>query len=169
MKKSFYYLLVLPLLIMSLVSCVDRNDIQDDDTISVVYEIQNVNFDYDNVKGYTISRSFQNPIYNGDVILIFRKSGTTNNGAPVWQSIPRTLYLNQIGELDYDYDFSKYDILITAGGNYDISTTPEFINGQTFRVVVVPASATGSTKIDYTNYENVINYFNLKNAKIEKL
>lgn len=170
MKKSFYYLLLLPLFLFTFVSCVDRDDnaYQNTDTIGVVYELQSVSFQLNNSNEYVISREFQNPIYNGDVILIYRKSGTTSNGSPVWQQIPRTLYVPQ-GELDYDFDFSRYDILITAGGNYDIATTPEFLTGQTFRVVVVPASATGSTKMDYSNYENVINQFNLKNAKVVNL
>lgn len=166
MKKYFYFLL-LPLLLLT-VSC-ETDDGGDYDTISTVYQLNNVDFTYDSsTEYYTISREFSTSLYDGDVVLIYRMSDTTTNNSPIWQQIPVTLYLDE-GELDYGFDFSKYDILIKAGGNYDLSTTSDYITGQTFRVIVVPASATGSTKIDYSDYNAVINHFNLQNATITSL
>jgi hypothetical protein len=43
---------------------------------------------------------------------------------------PRTLFLTE-GELDYDFDFSE-DFTIYAGGTYDLSATPQYIDNQTF-------------------------------------
>jgi hypothetical protein len=40
------------------------------------------------------------------------------------------------GELDYDFDFSKEDFTIYAGGTYDLSATPQYIDNQTFSVIV---------------------------------
>lgn len=152
-------------------SCNDRaNDtaIQDNDTYPVVLDINNVNFANDPQNGYFISRTFNSPLHDTDVVLIYRKAGTTNN-APVWQSIPRTLYLNNGNELDYDFDFSKFDIMIYASGNYDVSTTPEFLNNQTFRVVLVPASPGGKPAIDYNDYNAVIQYYNIDDSKVKNL
>ncbi len=101
-------------------------------------------------------------------MLIYRKAGTASDGSAVWQSIPRTLYLDNGDELDYDFDFTRNDIMIYANGNYDISTTPEFINNQTFRVVLVPASASSrNANVDYSNYESVIKYFNIDDSKVK--
>jgi hypothetical protein len=32
------------------------------------------------------------------------------------------------------------------GGNYDLSTTPSYLNNQTFRIVIVPGSSTSINK-----------------------
>lgn len=155
------------------VSCIDRNDnvkVTDNDTYSVVLDINNVSFSHDAQNGYFISRSFTKPLFNTDVVLIYRKTGVDNSGSPVWQSIPRTLFLNNGNELDYDFDFSKNDIMIYANGNYDISTTPQYLNNQTFRVVLVPASLGGkNANVDYSDYNSVIKFFNIDDSKIKNL
>lgn len=166
MKKLFSFLMI-AFLGMIAISCVDRIDdpVNDQDTYSVAYDLNNVSFTNNSTTGYTISRTFNNPLYNGDVVLVYRMDGTTTNGSPIWQQIPRTLYLNQ-GELDYDFDFSKNDVQIYAGGTYDLATTPQYINNQTFRVVIVPAS-TG--KVDYSNYEAVASMLGITEKDIKKL
>lgn len=108
-----------------MLSCDTRDEIinnPDSDTFSVVIDLKNVNFQ-NTGSGYFISRTFQNTLYDSDVVLIYRQDGTTSTGSPVWQLIPRTLYLTQ-GELDYDFDFSKFDIKIYADGTYDLALTP---------------------------------------------
>ncbi|PIE50856.1 MAG: hypothetical protein CSA38_01040 [Flavobacteriales bacterium] len=169
MRKN-WYLLLLGFLFLS-VSCIvdrDRDSYIDNDTIATVYDLRNINFTYTNSDGWTIYKEFLNPLVGSDMLLIYRMSDTTNNGSPVWQQIPRTLYLSQ-GELDYDFDFSRDDIRIMAGGNYDISTTPAFLENQTFRIVIVPGSTTGTSRMDFSDYEAVAEHFNLKNVKIQQL
>lgn len=174
MKK---YILLAALGIFSLgtfTNCSDRNDdviVQDNDTYSVVLDIVGENFDYNATDGYHISKTFTTPLYDSDVVLIYRKAGSTTDGSPVWQSIPRTLYLGNGDEFDYDFDFSKHDIMIYANGNYDISTTPQFLSGQTFRVVLVPASLGGNknANLDYSDYNSVIKYFKIDDSQVKTL
>lgn len=169
--KKYFTLIVLAVFSFAVVSCDTRNDnviVQDNDTYSVVLDINNVNFSYDAQNGYFISRSFTKPLISTDVVLIYRRTGSASDGSAVWQSIPRTLYLDNGNELDYDFDFSRNDIMIYANGNYDISTTPAFLNNQTFRVVLVPASAGGkNANVDYSNYESVVKYFNIDDSKVK--
>lgn len=168
MKK---YILLSALSVISLgavISCSDdsNNIVEDRDTYSTVYDITG-NF----VKGtdgiYAISRNFNNAIPNTDVILVYRLK-EMSGGQPVWQQIPRTLYLDQ-GELDYDFDFTKSDIKLMAGGNYDISTTPAYLNNQTFRVVFVPAAAGKNANVDYSDYNSVVRFYNINDRNIKKL
>ncbi|MBW8358391.1 MAG: hypothetical protein K0M63_01160 [Weeksellaceae bacterium] len=168
--KNYFSLLLIALFGFVAVSCTDRIDdpVQDYDTYSVTYDLKNVNFVYNATDGYHISRTFNTPIFSSDVVLVYRQNGTANNGTPVWQSIPRTLFLTQ-GELDYDFDFTVNDIMIYAGGNYDISTTPTYLNNQTFRVVVVPASAGKNANVDYSDYNAVIKFFNIDDSKVINL
>lgn len=172
MRKLFTLALV-AIFSLAAISCDNRNDevlVQDNDTYSVVLDINNVNFSYNAQDGYHISRSFTKPLVSTDVVLIYRKAGSSTDGSPVWQAIPRTLYLSGGNELDYDFDFSKNDIMIYANGNYDISTTPTYLNNQTFRVVLVPASAGGKIgTVDYSDYNSVIRYFNIDDSKIKNL
>ncbi len=158
------------------VSCTDRNNdvnnqviTSDNDTYPVVLDIANVNFTNSPQFGYNISRSFTKPLFNEDVVLIYRKAGS-DNGATVWQSIPRSIYIDATKRFDYDFDFSKNDIKIYAAGNYDISANPEFLNNQTFRVVLVPATPGGkNANVDYSNYNNVIKYFKIDDTKVKSL
>ena len=170
--KKYFTLVLMAIFSFAAVSCDTRTEeviVQDNDTYSVVLDINNVNFSYNAQDGYHISRSFTTPLYNTDVVLIYRKTGSTSDGSPVWQAIPRTLYLAGGNELDYDFDFSKNDIMIYANGNYDISTTPTYLNNQTFRVVLVPASAGKNANVDYTDYNSVIRYFNIDDSKVKSL
>ncbi|MDF0719498.1 hypothetical protein P0M11_05735 [Kaistella sp. PBT33-4] len=169
--KKYFSLLLIALFGLVAVSCDTRNDdpYQDYDTYSVVYDITNVNFINDPTYGWSTSHTFKKPFYNTDVLLVYRKSGSTGNGSPVWQQIPRTLYISATQELDYDFDFTANDVMIYAGGNYDISTTPSYLNNQTFRIVQVPASAGKNANVDFSDYNSVIKHFNIDDSKTVEL
>lgn len=160
---------------ITLQSCVREEvvvaDNVDYDTISEVFELKNVDFNYNNSSGsYFIYRQLNPQIFASDVVLIYRMSDLINSNTPVWQLIPRTLYLNE-GELDYDFDFSKQDFTIYAGGNFDLEFTPEYIYNQTFRIVIIPGyfSNKNANPVDYNNYEEVIKYYDIDEKGITKL
>ncbi|MPT31671.1 MAG: hypothetical protein E2600_08395 [Chryseobacterium sp.] len=153
-------------------SCKDDDDdyVQVDVDYPAVYDLRNVNFSYNSTDGWHYGQNFNNPMLDQDYVIIFRQTGTTGN-SPVWQQIPRTLYLNE-GELDYDFDFSKNDFMIYAGGTYDISTTPQYLNNQTFRVVLVPAvygKNANSEDLKKMTYEEVIAKYKINDSKVGTL
>lgn len=148
--------------------CTVNEDNVDNDTISEVFEIKNVNFGFNPTDGYTIYRSFNPQIFPSDVVLIYRLSGLINSNTPIWQAIPRTLYLPQ-GELDYDFDFSSIDFTIYAGGNYNLALTPSFLNNQTFRIVIVPGFFSKNSSVDLNDYNAVIKAFNIDDSKVKVL
>ncbi len=145
----------------------EDNSYVDNDTISEVFELKNVNFAYNTTDGYTIYQKLTPKIYASDVVLIYRMSETIDSNTPVWQLIPRTLYLANSRELDYDFDFSQEDFTIYARGNYDLSLTPQYINNQTFRIVIVPASF--STSINKNNYLEVMNALKINENQVQKI
>lgn len=170
--KKILGILSLIVIFFSMVSCVRTEDDYDVETVSTVYDLRNSNFTYNATDGYMISRTFNAPLYEGDNVLIYRQSGTTDNGSPIWQILPRTVYLSDSRELDYDYDFSRYDIQIYAGGNYDVSTTPEYLNNQTFRVVIIPGSAPMAKSVNkpnFDNYSEVISFYKLDDSNPKAL
>ena len=164
MKKIITLLAVVGM--FSLQGCTVEDNSVDNDTIAEVFEIKNINFVLDPVDGYVVYQKFTPTIYASDVVLIYRLSGTINSTTPIWQLIPRTLFLPQ-GELDYDFDFSLEDFTIYAGGTYNLSLTPQYLNNQTFRIVIVPASF--STSINKNNYSDVMSALNIKETEIKKI
>jgi len=137
-----------------------------DGLIAEVFELKNINFSYNVTDGYNIYQKLTPTIYDSDVILIYRLSGTINSSTPIWQLIPRTLFLSQ-GELDYDFDFSKEDFTIFAGGTYNLATTPQYLNNQTFRIVIVPGSF--SSTLNTSNYAEVMSALNIKENDIKMI
>jgi len=168
--KKFLPLLLLLISSIFIFSCKDDDDdVQVQVEYPAVYDL-NVNFKFNDTDGWFYDQAFNNPLLDQDYVLIFRQAGT-ENGAVVWQQIPRTLYLDQ-GELDYDFDFSKNDFLIYAGGTYDISTTPQYLNNQRFRVVLVPAvfgKNANTEDIKKMSYEEVIAKYNIDDSKVGTL
>ncbi|MGL2994035.1 hypothetical protein [Flavobacterium sp. TSSA_36] len=150
---------------MAFSSCESDNN-YDADTIGEVFELRNVNFDYNATDGFNIYQKLTPQIFPSDVILIYRLTGTINGSTPIWQSIPRTLYTAQ-GELDYDFDFSREDFTIYAGGNYNLALTPQFLNNQTFRIVIVPAAFSKNIKTE--DYFSVVQALNVKENQVKQI
>ena len=156
---------------ITLQSCSTSNDNNvDNDTISEVFELRNINFGFDATNGFTIYQTLNPQIRLDDVILIYRLSGTIDSNTPIWRQIPRTLYLNE-GELDYDFDFSKEDFTIYAGGTYDLALTPNYINNQTFRIVIIRGYLSNKMKVglDLSDYNAVVNAFHIDQSNIKVL
>lgn len=169
MKKLFPFLLLF-ITSFILFNCKEDDEVQVQVDYPAVYDLRNVNFSYNATDGWTYGQSFKNPMLDQDYVVIFRQTGTSGN-APVWQQIPRTLYLNQ-GELDYDFAFSKNDFMIYAGGTYDLSTTPQYLNNQTFRVVLVPAVYGKNATLEdlkKLSYEEIIAKYNIDESKVGTL
>ena len=135
-----------------------------------VFELKNINFSFNATDGYNIYQTLNPQLLPPDVVLIYRMSGLINSTTPIWQQIPRTLFLTE-GELDYDFDFSKQDFTIYAGGTYNLALTPTYINNQTFRIVIIPGYFSGksSQQVDYSNYDSVIKAYGINDSVIKVL
>ena len=142
----------------------------EDGLIAEVFELKNVNFVNDPADspdlGYYIYRKLDPKIFDSDQILIYRMAGTIDANTPIWQLIPRTLFVPE-GELDYDFDFSKEDFTIYAGGTVNLAANPKYWQNQTFRIVIVPGYF--STTVDKSNYYAVIRELNINESQIQKI
>lgn len=159
--KKYFTILLLAIFGFVAVSCNDRVDEIGDDTYPVMTDITG---SFNSTNSYEISQLIT--IGSTDVVLVYRQSGSSN-GSPIWQQIPRTLFLTE-GELDYDFDFTKDDVLIKAGGTIDFAAQTNafrdsYLNNQRFRIVLVPASQyqNKSTNLDYSDYNSVIKFYNI--------
>ena len=165
MKKIIPFLCVAIFGLVSF-SCVSDDDNMqeyvDYDTYPVAIDLNNVNFE--EINGvWQIARTFNTPIYDTDMLLAYMRVGTTTNNAPICQQIPITLYLSDGNEVDYNFDFSRYDFVLYAGGTFDLFGT-EYVNNKTFRILIVPADYGKTGNVDYSNYESVVNFYNIDDS-----
>lgn len=106
-----------------------------------------------------------------DVVLVYRNVNSNTSDAAVWQLLPQTIYLSDNRELDYTFRFNTQRIQVTTSSNFDYSTLTrqeeeEYLRNQTFRVVLVPALNGRSSKLNYSDYHNVIKYYNLDDNNV---
>lgn len=177
MKKIITLFAFVSFLAVSSCTTSDDNFQPDNDTISEVFQLTNVNFGFNSEDGYNIYEELNPVLFNEDVILIYRKVGTiSGTNAPIWQQIPRTIYTDD-GEIDYDFDFSIGHFIIYARATYNLALTPSYLNNQTFRIVIVPGSPDGLTsaklankaKEDYSDYNAVIKKYNIDDSNVKEL
>lgn len=112
-----------------------------------------------------------------DVVLVYRKDPTANNA---WQLVPKTYYLANNRELEYNFLFNSQKVEIFTEGVAPATLTSAeantYLNNQTFRIVLVFANA-GKTagknaaaakpNIDYSDYNAVAKYYNLDESKVQ--
>ena len=88
--KKFIPFLFIAFFSLFIVSCNnDDNNYIDNDTIAEVYELTNENFSLDDNGYYSLSKSFNRPLYSGDMVLIFKQDGVLN-GNPIWVPLPKS-------------------------------------------------------------------------------
>jgi len=142
---SIYFLLVVALFFTS---CIGPQGMTGDTGYSAeaeVFELRNVNFDYNAIDGYTIYRSLNPAILGSDNILIYRMSST---------------------------DFSRQDFTIYAGGNFNLATVPVYLTNQTFRIVVIPgyfSNKSAQKNIDYADYQAVAKAYHIQDSEVKLL
>jgi len=153
-------------------SCTTTDDYhQDNDTIPYAFEIKNVNLGKVADNEYNLRSTFQFEINDNlrddETVLIYRLTTLVNSTTPVWQLIPRTIYFNNGDLVDYFFDFSKVDFFITARGNFNLLSRPEYINNQTFRVVLIPSDLAAT--MDTSNYAEVMNTLKISESQVQKV
>lgn len=174
MKKIITLFAVIGMLVLHGCTVTTETNTVDNDTIAEVFQLNNASFNYTVKDGFYIDEDINPLLYDEDVVLIYRQIGNINaTNAPIWQLIPRTIYLENSRELDYDFDFSNEHFIIYVRGNYDLRLTPNYINNQTFRIVIVPGSKSGSAKFanknDFSDYNAVVKKYNIDDNNVKIL
>ena len=168
MKRIFLLLTVVAM--TAFTSCSSTDDRVDSDTIAEVFEIRNVNFTA--AGNYGIFYDLVPAIFNSDMVLVYRLSGSTG-GNDVWQQLPKTIYFEDGSELDYNFDFTINDINIFMTGSFDLAQEPGYTNNQLFRVVVIPgylSNKSASAKaVDFSDYKAVVKAYGLNDSNVKVL
>lgn len=107
-----------------------------------------------------------------DVVLVYRNVNSNISGGAVWQLLPKTFYLGNGRELDYNFLFNSQQVEIYSEANFDQTTmsaaeSAKYLNNQQFRIVLVPASASKNASVNYEDYDSVVRYFNLNESQVK--
>ena len=170
MKKITLLLVFIGMITLQSCTVNEEHDNVDYDTISEVFEYENVNFTSAN--GYNVLLNFPHATYTSDMVLVYRLVDYGSSG-DVWKLLPETYYFND-GTLDfgYDNDFTRYDAQVSLFG-YDLpNLSNAYKLNQVIRVVVIPAyfgNKTAAGKLDFEDYNSVKEYYKLDTAKVTKI
>ncbi len=112
-------------------------------------------------------------VFESDVILIYLLWGQTedSNGEAVdiWRLLPQTRILDQ-GLLQYNYDFTFFDVNIFLEADFDLSTLQAGdTDDQVFRIAVLPAELAAGSKLDRSNVEAVMRTLGVEEAAVQKI
>lgn len=162
MKKIITLLAVFGILTFQSCTVTDNAPIEDNDTISEVFEVTT---SFNSTNNYSKLVTFNPIIYSSDVVLVYRLSGISQ-GNDVWKLLPETRYFSD-GTLDfgYNFDFTKRDVNIYMVGN-DLQSVPiDFRLNQVLRIVIVPGSF--SSALNKNNYNEVMTALKINENQVQ--
>jgi hypothetical protein len=163
MKKIITLLAVVGM--FSLQGCTVDDNAVDQDTISTVFETQEVNFIPAN--NFVIKFNFPNVIFSSDMVLVYRLAGAAN-GRDLWEFLPETYYFaDGTRDFSYNFNFTNTFVDIYLNGNDLLSVPTGNRLNQIFRIVVVPANLINA--VDKNNYLAVMNAIKVNESHIQKI
>lgn len=128
-----------------------------------VFEVTRT-FNYNN--NYSVIVPFKPQIYSTDSVLLYHLYDVVN-GQDVWKLMPQTYYFNDGGALDFNYDFTKFDIKIFLSANFNLNTLEtSWTKNQTFRIVIIPDGFAKS--VNKNNIDSVMSAIKVTNIDVHK-
>lgn len=146
-----------------------------DGLIGTVFDIQG-NFTAENDYSlYAEYADFTNvEVFETDVVLVYLRVGQDGEagGEPVyvWRLLPQTYYLDGGGSMQYNFDYTFFDVNIFLDANVPLGDlSAAFTDNQVFRVAILPADIAQANSLDFANYQEVMAAMNYSNQEIPSL
>lgn len=132
-----------------------------------VFEVSNVNFNASN--DWFLTYGLNPAILESDNLLIYELVNV-NAGIDTWAMLPQIYYFDA-GQAQYNFNFSYDQFSLFIDADFDFSLLPaSFTNGKVFRIVVVPGYfSRGAANVDHTNYNEVIDFYNIDDSNVRQL
>ncbi|MDI5886256.1 hypothetical protein [Flavobacterium yafengii] len=164
MKKITLFLVFIGMMTLQSCEVTEITDTVDNDTISEVFEVT-TSFNSNN--NYNRLVTFNPPIYSSDVVLVYHLYDTVN-GEDIWKLMPQTYYFSDGGELDFNFDYTRYNVNIFLSANFSLTTLPSsWTQDQTFRIVIIPASF--ATSVNKNSIDAVMSALKVEKTEIQKI
>lgn len=153
----------------------DGRDGQDgEDGVNILGTVIDVEGSFTPENEYSLFYEFPQSVevFETDVVLVYLLWDQTEDadGIPVdiWRLMPQTRIINQ-GLLQYNYDYTFFDVNIFLEADFDMSTLPAAdTDNQVFRIAVLPADA-ATGKLDTSSVQSVMNKLGVKEDDVQKI
>lgn len=147
--------------------------------VNIVGSVFEVITDLTDANNYGILLNFQDEfgleVLPSDAVLVYVLWETIedSNGEPldIWRILPQTVFLDDGGLFQYNYEHTDIDVDIFLDGRYDFGTLPDVWRiDQVFRVVVVPADyVNGNARYDFSDYHATLDLFGIDDSDVKRI
>ncbi len=109
-----------------------------------------------------------------DMVLVYMPTYTLDDGTPLWSPLPQTIFL-EAGPVIFNFAASNtvLFLLLEATDAVLAGINAENLTDMWFRAVIIPGEFEGGRKasanVDYSNYEEVVKYYNISEQNIPKI
>lgn len=132
-----------------------------------VFEVTGVNFNSAN--DWFLTFPLNPVILESDNLLVYELVNSNDN-IDTWALLPQVYYFDA-GQAQYNFNFSYDQFSIFIDSDFDFNTLPPtFTQNKVFRIVVVPGYLSrGANAVDHTDYNAVIEAYNINDSNIRQL
>ncbi len=164
MKKITLFLVFIGM--MTLQSC-EVTEVYDDVDNTPRTEVFEVTTSFNSNNNYSRLVVFDPPLYSSDSVLVYHLYDTVN-GQDVWKLMPQTYYFNDGGELNFNFDYTRFDVKIFLSANFSLTTLePSWTQSQTFRIVIIPDGF--AKTVNKNNIDSVMSALSVSKTEVKKI
>ncbi|WP_291868849.1 collagen-like protein [Maribacter sp.] len=146
-----------------------------EDGINILGKVIDIEGNFTAANEYKIGYKFPNTIevFETDVILVYilwdQTTDINGDDVDIWRLLPQTRLLDQ-GILQYNYDYTFFDVSIFMEADFNMSTLPTSdTDNQVFRIAVLPAEAAQNSKLNTLDISAVMQTIGLTNNDVSKM
>jgi hypothetical protein len=140
-------------------------------TVGQAFKEEGVNFTYSdeaNEYRYIFDIPQEIEVLDSDIVAVYWLWDEDGEAGNIWQPLPASVYFEDGSEMQYTFDHTVLDVQLLLYGNTDLSTVgDEYTQGQTFKVVILPADYVQANNIDLNNFQEVMEV--VDQSKIQQL
>ncbi len=117
---------------------------------------------------YFVDFEFNPAIEPSDVVLVYIQWELIN-GASVWRLLPQTVFFEE-GVLTYNFDFTINDFAVFLEYTFDLGILDNtWTRNQKIRTVIIPADFAVSGRLDYSDFEGIMEIIGATEENIVKI
>lgn len=124
---------------------------------------------------YSLLFEFPNTleVFETDVVLVYLLWDTTQDGngqsVDIWRLLPQTRIIDQ-GLLQYNFDHTFFDVSVFLETDFDPAfLLPGDTDNQVFRIAVLPADPLNGSRVNLSDYEQVMQFMGATEKDIIRL
>ncbi|MFN4197799.1 MAG: collagen-like protein [Flavobacterium sp.] len=137
--------------------------------VNIEAQVYEVTRSFNQGNGFSQLITFNTPMFASDVVLVYILWDVDGN-TPIWRLMPQTVQWDE-GDFIYNFDFTRFDVrLFMTSADFPLNILgPQWTNNQTFRIVLVPGYFGNNLRVNYNDYEAVMNMIGKTEADVRPI